>query len=432
MTEARREDAASGQGPRHRSQHQSDQEAERTPDGGADQSEVDNRGIPARAAQRIGERQAPERFAAAMDSYASQIDALAPWQFDAFIKSINDNEGKYSDRIVVATALTSAQRTREPRSKKGNGQAAPHEDSAPPELPQVATALELMELDMSPIAYLRDPWIGEGLTIMAGRPKLGKTTLLRQKLAAVAGGKPMFGAGGPQATAAFLCLEEGDRLARKKFDAAGFDDATLANILIYFTWRRGKDGVLDLHRMLDKFPNVRYVGIDSLTRFRDIPDARAPAFSCDYEAVSSLHAVAKARPGLAIEVVHHTRKAKSDDPLDDISGTYGVSAAVDSFWVLRHHEDGAVLHIGGRLWENDATQFQLRRGRQVWELAGEFTGASTTQIETLDVLRKSKGMTPTEAASAFNIKVQSAFDRLSRLVSAGLAYSKGGRYFAKS
>jgi len=369
-------------------------------------------------------------YAAAIIRYQPQIDALAPAQLDAFHKYLAEERKKFGPGIGVSSALLLAQKTPiEMPPKKGNGHT--YED-VEYDLPRPATALELMERDMPPIAYLREPWIAEGLNILAGRPKLGKTTLLRQKLAAVAGGAAFFNAHGPQAAALFLCLEEGDRLARKKFELAGFADAALASILVYFKWRRGKDGVLDLLRILDEYPYIRFVGIDSLTRFRDVPDARMPAFTCDYEAVSSLHAVAKARPGLAIDVTHHTRKAKSDDPLDDISGTYGLSAACDSYWVMRYHEDGAVLHVGGRLWELDATQFQLRRGRQVWELAGEYTGASTTQIETLDALRASKGMTPSEAATRFNIKTPSAFDRLSRLVSLGLAYSKDGRYFAKA
>jgi hypothetical protein len=364
-----------------------------------------------------------------------QIAALAPNQIDRFAEGLHEGRGRFAPNIVVANALVLAQRmspsdTRKPR----NG--VRYVDDEQDELPQPATVAGLMERDMQAIQYLREPWIGEGLNITAGRPKLGKTTLLRQKLAAVAGGTPLWGAEGPQCGALFLSLEEGDRLARKKFEMAGFDKRALAAILIYFQWRRGKDGVLDLSRVLDKYPAVRFVGIDSLTRFRDVPDGRMPAFQCDYEAVSALHAVAKSRPGLCIDVVHHTRKAKSDDPIDDISGTFGLSAACDSYCVMRHHEDGAVIHVGGRLWELDATQYQLRRGKQRWELAGEFTpappGASQVQVETLDALRTAKGMTAHQVASTFSIGISSAYERLNRLVDAKLAYSKQGRFFAQA
>ncbi len=74
---------------------------------------------------------------------------------------------------------------------------------------------------------------------------------MRQKLAAVAGGGTLLQSPCTQATCILLSLEEGDRLTRKKFEMAGFEDAALASILIYFAWRRGNDGVLDLLRVLD-------------------------------------------------------------------------------------------------------------------------------------------------------------------------------------
>jgi hypothetical protein len=310
----------------------------------------------------------------------------------------------------------------------GRGQAALDERHSAPPIPKAETALALMEREMAPITYVCEPWIPEGLNILAGRPKLGKTTLLRQKMAAVAGGTDLLGSGCTQATCAFLSLEEGDRLTRKKFEMAGFTDEALASILLYFKWRRGADGVLDLQRVLDANTSIRYVGIDSLTRFRDVPDNKTPAFVCDYEAVSALHAVAKARPGVCIDVVHHTRKAKSEDPVEDISGTFGISAACDSYWVMRHHADGAVLHVGGRLWEHEETQFELRRGRQVWELVGTFNNLTPTQIEALTTLRNRGRMTPTEGAQVWNMSKQSAQHRLASLVQKGVATTKDGTY----
>ncbi len=305
-------------------------------------------------------------------------------------------------------------------------------DREEPALPAPETALALLERDMDPIGYLCDPYIPEGLTIVAGRPKCGKTTLERQKLAAVAGGGEIFGAECTKATAMFLCLEEGDRLTRAKFEMAGFARNALASILIHFAWRRGTEGILDLQRTLDANAGVRYVVVDSLTRFRAVPDTRTPAFVADYEAVSALHAIAKARPGLCISVIHHTRKAKSDDPLDDISGTYGVSAACDSYWVMRHHEDGAVLHVGGRLWAGDVSQFQLRRDNQRWVMDGEFTGLTPAQSETLALIRDGKGLTPSQVAASLGLTHrQSAYDRLDALVRNGRVYSKLGRYYAK-
>jgi hypothetical protein len=122
---------------------------------------------------------------------------------------------------------------------------------------------------------------------------------------------------------------------------------------------------------------------------------------------------------------------KSEDAIEDISGTFGLSAACDSYWVLRHHEDGAVLHVGGRLWDRDVSQYQLRRANQRWELVGEFTGLSAVQTATLEELRRAGGMSPTEGARILGISKQSVAQRFGQLVERGVAFSKKGIYYAK-
>jgi len=84
-------------------------------------------------------------------------------------------------------------------------------DDAPHELPQHVTALGLMEREMPPIARLNDPFIAEGLNGFAGRPKLGKSTMVRQKLAAIGGGGEFFDLHVYSRPPCFLSLEEGDR-----------------------------------------------------------------------------------------------------------------------------------------------------------------------------------------------------------------------------
>ena len=121
---------------------------------------------------------------------------------------------------------------------------------------------------------------------------------------------------------------------------------------------------------------------------------------------------------------------RSDDPIDDISGTYGLTAALDSYAVMRHHDDGAVLHAGGRLWMIDANKFELRRGSQRWELLGEFSGLSPVLKDTLEALRGSRGMGVTDCANHWNIAKSTASERLDKLVQAGVARkSKSGTYY---
>src|SRR5262249_1689013 len=132
--------------------------------------------------------------------------------------------------------------------------------------------------------------------------------------------------------------------------------------------------------------------------------------------------------GVTIEAIHHTRKAKGDDPLEDISGTFGLSAACDWYSVMRHHEDGAGLHVGGRLWDREQRAFQIRRTNQRWELVGPFNALTQVQQDTLYAIKQAGSMTPTDGARFWNISKQAAQKRFDQLVDHGVAMVSKGVY----
>jgi hypothetical protein len=109
-------------------------------------------------------------------------------------------------------------------------------------------------------------------------------------------------------------------------------------------------------------------------------------------------------------VIHHTRKAEADDPLDTVSGSTGLTGSVDGVMVLTRQrgEADAFLYVDGRDLEEtkelaltwnaaiaswtiagDAEEYQLSQQRrdilQVLEEAGEPLGpkAVTKRLEEL-------------------------------------------------
>lgn len=301
-------------------------------------------------------------------------------------------------------------------------------------VPVGESAFALLERNIPEPVKLCDPWAIEGVNIVAGRPKLGKTTLERQKLACAAIGADFLDSKFEKPTkCAFLSLEEGELLCRAKFKMAGFTDQSLAGIQLFFEWPRGASGVDLLDRYLETNRDVRIVCIDSLTRFRVIPDVRVPAFMADYEAVNLLHDLSKRHPGVCIDIIHHTRKAKSDDAIDDISGTYGLTAAADSYLVMRHHADGAMMHVGGRLWSRDASEYKIKRSAgHRWEMIGVNNGLSDEQEDTLRIVRGSPtGMGGLELSELLGITKQSAWNRLDGLIEKGMAVKRYGKVYSK-
>ena len=312
--------------------------------------------------------------------------------------------------------------------KKPNG-----EDKTLP-IPVGESAFSLVERELPEPVKLCDPWAVEGVNIVAGRPKLGKTTLERQKLAAAAtGGEYLDSKFVNPTKCAFLSLEEGELLARSKLRSASFPEAALTGIQLFFEWPRGEVGADLLDRYLTLNADVRLVVIDSLTRFRNLPDPKSPAFMADYDAINLLHEVSKKHPGVVLDVVHHTRKVRSDDPIDDVSGTYGLTAAADCITVLRSQGQAVVMYVYGRMWAREDNQYSLKRNAKYgWDMLGVHLDITEAQKDALERVRNAVGgFSGSELAETLGITKQSAWQRLDELLEKGLVTKIHGRVYAK-
>ena len=297
--------------------------------------------------------------------------------------------------------------------------------------PIAMTVTELLAANVADIKSPCAPFVTEGLTTLAAAPKTGKTTLARQGLEANGLGGAFLGGefDGP-ARGTFISLEEGERLFRKKVEMMGMDPRAAPMVDLFFEWPQGALGCAALVEHLEGSPDTRLVVIDTLSRFRATADKSTTQFQADYDAVTGLSSVAKQFPGVAIWLVHHTRKARSADAMDDISGTYGLTAATDAYLVLRKEGKGATLHAGGRLWELEDNEFQLSRKDQRWHMDGVSDGLTSGERFVLRALTESGGMTPNQLGKVLDCSRQNAYERLKPLVAKGKAHNEDGFYVA--
>lgn len=233
---------------------------------------------------------------------------------------------------------------------------------------------ELLATPMAEPSYVAGALVPEGVVLWCGRPKLGKTTALRQLAHACNVGGTFLEEQCVRCEVWFLSLEEGERLFRKKVAMMGLPIDELRGIQMDFAWPQGAPGVEKLRQRLKErgtgLPVL--IIIDSLQRFRLPQSDRGHAFTEDYNAIKLLADLCKEFPGLSIVVLHHTTKAVPDDPVAAISGTYGLTAAADSYAIMLKQASRFRLHAGGRLWDRDASDFELRRASGGWVMAGEW------------------------------------------------------------
>ena len=218
----------------------------------------------------------------------------------------------------------------------------------------------LMSQPLTPLNFVVDTLLSQGLHILAGSPKVGKSWLALWLAVTVAKGESVWGMGVKQGTTLYLCLEDSTlRIQNRLFEIT--EDAP-ANV--HFTTNSntlGKGLEEQLRAFLTEHPDTVLVIIDTLQMIRGA--GYDNTYANDYRDLSVLKHIADTH-GISILLVHHLRKMNDDDPMNMISGTTGLSGATDSNFVLRKSQRR----------ENTATLYCTGRDIPYRELALEFDG----------------------------------------------------------
>lgn len=245
-----------------------------------------------------------------------------------------------------------------------------------PEAQQVEVSVldlgDIARKHMEPTRFVCAPFVAEGYTLYVGNPKIGKTTLMRQLAVAAHTGGEFLGHPCKKSGVLFLSLEEGQKLFRKKVLGMGYHPTDLNGLRVAFDWPSGEAGLNKLRDYVRSNPDTRLIIVDGMARIKGHQhDRKASVFDVDYLEGRKLQEFAKEHPGLALIVIHHTRKMESLNPMDLVSGSNGVTAAADMVCVLHRAPGGQfVMHWEGREWEEDENDYEICRDSGRWRFVG--------------------------------------------------------------
>lgn len=242
---------------------------------------------------------------------------------------------------------------------------------------------------VDPVRWAIAGWFPEGVTLLAGDPKINKSWLALQACLSVGYGVPFLGAFETQGgEALYLALEDTEyRIAsRVRLMLAAYDMQWPSTVSLKHRIAPASEGGIDwLDAWLEAHPDAQLLVIDTFDWFRDaIDNRRTNAYRADREAVGILGALAK-RHRLAVVVIHHTNKgnAMSDDWMDGISGTKGLSGTADMIMRLKKPRGAidAILHRVGRdtdseedfalKWVDDTHTWQYLGDAAEWLISKE-------------------------------------------------------------
>ena len=234
----------------------------------------------------------------------------------------------------------------------------------------------LMDRPLEPPNFVVDTLISQGLHILAGSPKVGKSWLALWLAVTVAKGEPVWGMSVKQGTTLYLCLEDSVlRIQNRLFEIT--EDAPSSVHFCTECALIGQGLEEQVNAFVAAHPDTVLVIIDTLQMVRPIHDA---TYANDYRDLSVLKRLAD-KHGIAILLIHHLRKETADDVFNRISGTTAISGAVDSSFTLIEDKRGsgkATLSCIGRDIEYRELTLE-RNAENVWELVSD----SRTQPELL-------------------------------------------------
>ena len=133
--------------------------------------------------------------------------------------------------------------------------------------------------------------------------------------------------------------------------------------------RLNEGGLDDLARWLDMADRPRLIVIDTLACVRPTRSSKDNSYDTDYASLQPLQEMAGSR-NVGIVIVHHVRKMESDDPLDTVSGTTGLTGAADSILVLNRDSQGVTLYGRGRDIDEIETAMSFDRTTGQWSMLG--------------------------------------------------------------
>ncbi|MFE5037877.1 AAA family ATPase [Streptomyces sp. NPDC056683] len=279
--------------------------------------------------------------------------------------------------------------------------------------------------------------LAEGVSVLAGPPKVGKSWLsLGLGLSVAAGGKAFDSVpvqGGP---VLYLALEDTPRrLQTRMGKLLGGQPAPAGLTLVTECPPFPQGGTEAIAQWLERNPDARMVVIDVFAKMRGQAPAGVSAYDADYVAVGYAKRLAD-HYGVAVVLVHHVRKASSEDFLTEVSGTNGIAGAADATLVLkraRGQADG-ILHVTGRDVDEAEYALSFQPASGAWHLLDGPVSDHTvgdTRATILRYVRAHPGAKPKDMAGELpNVDLDTIRRTCNRMADAGqLTKDPSGRYY---
>lgn len=323
--------------------------------------------------------------------------------------------------------------------------------NASKECGQIYSWRQLKSIQFPPVRWIVNGLLPEGLCILAGRPKAGKSWLIQTLCLAAATGEPALGYFPVEDPGSVLSISLEDNERRFKGRMLKIlgcrNDQDNTGIIpphnAYFVrdWPTLPKAIGEIERWITTVEKPRLVVIDTLAKIRQRSGTgrEGNVYDRDYADVGSLQKLA-GQYQVAIILVHHQRKAEVDDDFDSISGSAGLAGASDTMWLLnrksRTSPSGTLIITGRDVYDRRYDiVFETETGRWLYKDGMEQPPVEVdgARADVLQVMSVGTPISYKEVAQIMGKKPNTILEHMKKLVGDGLieAAVRGKGYYTK-
>lgn len=238
---------------------------------------------------------------------------------------------------------------------------------------------ELSDMRLEPVRFCVEGLLPEGLSILGGAAKEGKSWLVLDLSVRVARGLPFWEIPTKRGDVLYLCLE--DSLNRVQSRLNRVTDDPPENLYFAITAGTIGGGLCEQIRgFKQSHPDLTLVVVDTFQVVRS--GSTEVSYAGDYAEVRQLKALAE-ELHISLLLVHHLRKQKDKDPLNMISGTTGITGAADAVFILKRttREDvNASLTCTGRDIEQRSFVLRFNQESCRWDCLADNVGCPEKKL----------------------------------------------------
>ena len=224
-------------------------------------------------------------------------------------------------------------------------------------------------MDLPATKFVIKDLLPQGLAIIGGAPKVGKSWLILDWCVRIAKGETIWNFSTTKGTTLYVSLE--DTASRLQERLLSITDEAPNVFFTTFSFKIGEGLEEQIKSFVADHPGTALIVIDTFQMIRNTGSEFS--YASDYNEIEILKKLAEELK-ITILLVHHLRKQGDSDPFNMLSGTNGLAGGVDTMFVLdksKRCSTNATLYCSGRDIEDREIELCFDKDNCVWNFVSD-------------------------------------------------------------